>query len=212
MDTRHALIATDELGDLTLVASGSALSGVYFRGHWTMPDETAFGEEVESASDPVLSQAARELTQYLHGERTAFDVATAADGSWFEERVWALLRELPFGETTTYGELADRLGDRALARRVGHAVGRNPLSIIVGCHRVVGSDGNLRGYAGGLERKQFLLELEGAEVTAGRIGRPPRPAAPSPVRERAQAVGGESGVGPRGRDGATNVVTSASVE
>jgi methylated-DNA-[protein]-cysteine S-methyltransferase len=79
-----------------------------------------------------------------------------------------MLRGIPYGETTTYGELAERLGDRNLARRVGGAVGRNPLSILVPCHRVVGADGSLTGYAGGLDRKRFLLELEGAEVVAQR--------------------------------------------
>ena len=95
---------------------------------------------------------------------STFDLPTATHGSAFEERVWALLRELPFGETTTYGDLAESLGDRNLARRVGQAVGRNPLSIVVGCHRVVGKGGELRGYAGGLDRKRFLLDLE-----AGRL-------------------------------------------
>lgn len=166
MHTRHAVVTTKRLGELTLVASDSALVGVYFPGHWTSPDRTSFGPEVESAGDPVLSEAARQLQEYLSGGRTAFDLETTMHGSAFEERTWALLREIPFGETTTYGELAQALGDRTLARRVGQAVGRNPLSIIVGCHRVVGQGGALRGYAGGLTRKQLLLELE-ARVKPG---------------------------------------------
>lgn len=161
MHTRHAIISTEELGELTLVASGSTLVGIYFPDHTTNPDRTSFGEKVDSAADPVLSEASSQLRQYLRGERTTFDVATDAHGNAFEQRVWALLHEIPFGQTTTYGELGDTLGDRALARRVGQAVGRNPLSIIVGCHRVVGKNGALRGYAGGLGRKQFLLDLEG---------------------------------------------------
>jgi methylated-DNA-[protein]-cysteine S-methyltransferase len=160
MDTRHGVISTEELGELTLVASGSALVGVYFPDHTTKPDRRSFGESVDCATDPVLSEAAGQLRQYLRGERTTFELATAAHGSVFEERVWALLRELRFGQTATYGDLGETLGDRALARRVGQAVGRNPLSIVVGCHRVVGKDRVLRGYAGGLERKQFLLDLE----------------------------------------------------
>jgi methylated-DNA-[protein]-cysteine S-methyltransferase len=90
----------------------------------------------------------------------AFDLPLAVDGDEFQRRVWAMLDEIPFGETTTYGELAERLGDKALAQRVGQAVGHNPLSIVVPCHRVVGKDGKLTGYAGGLKRKQFLLDLE----------------------------------------------------
>jgi methylated-DNA-[protein]-cysteine S-methyltransferase len=160
MNTRHGVISTKELGELTLVASGTALVGVYFPDHTTTPDRTSFGETVDSATDPVLSEASTQLHQYLRGERTTFDLATATRGSTFEERVWTLLHEIRFGETTTYGNLGETLGDRALARRVGQAVGRNPLSIVVGCHRVVGKNGALRGYAGGLGRKQFLLELE----------------------------------------------------
>ena len=160
MYTRHAVVATSEMGTLTLVACDAALAGVYFPLHWTNPDWASFGAEVDAETDPVLSQASSQLQEYLRGERETFDLATAARGSGFEEKVWGLLRELDFGETTTYGELAESLGDRALARKVGQAVGRNPLSIIVGCHRVVGKSGELRGYAGGLARKQFLLDLE----------------------------------------------------
>ena len=160
MFIRHAILETPELGELTLVASDSALIGVYFQGHWHLPDPSEFGERVDLATDPVLFEAAVELGQFLQGDRTTFDLPTAMHGSAFEERVWTLLRELPFGETTTYGDLAETLGDRNLARKVGQAVGRNPLSIVVGCHRVVGKGGELRGYAGGLERKRFLLDLE----------------------------------------------------
>ncbi len=167
MTTRHGVIQTEELGELTLVASGTALVGVYFPDHTTRPDRTTFGDNVETATDPVLSEASSQLHEYLRGTRTKFELTTATNGSAFEERVWELLRALPPGETTTYGELGETLGDRALARRVGQAVGRNPLSIIVGCHRVVGSDGALRGYAGGLRRKRFLLDLEGCSVGGG---------------------------------------------
>jgi methylated-DNA-[protein]-cysteine S-methyltransferase len=168
MSTRHAVVHTHELGELTLVAAGDALAGIYFLGHWTLPDPASFGPRVPVESDAVLAEAALQLHQYLSGERTAFELATAVNGNAFEERVWALLRALPFGATTTYGDLAAELGDRTLARKVGQAVGRNPLSIVVGCHRVVGKDGSLTGYAGGLERKRFLLELEGAAVAAQR--------------------------------------------
>ena len=164
MFVRHAILETPELGELTLVAADSALVGVYFPGHWYLPDPADLGERVDLATDWVLSEAAVELGQVLQGERVTVDMPTTLHGNAFEERVWALLRGLAFGETTTYGELAESLGDRNLARKVGQAVGRNPLSIVVGCHRVVGKSGELRGYAGGLERKRSLLDLEGGRL------------------------------------------------
>jgi methylated-DNA-[protein]-cysteine S-methyltransferase len=158
---RHAIVTTP-IGELTLVASGDALIGVYFPKHWTKPNAQTFGANVEASSDPLLSLAAQQLDDYLQGERTSFDLPVKTRGDAFQERVWALIREIPYGETATYGELALNYGDRSLARDVGQAVGSNPLSVIVPCHRVVGKDGKLVGYAGGLERKQALLELEGA--------------------------------------------------
>jgi methylated-DNA-[protein]-cysteine S-methyltransferase len=156
---RHAVVAT-KIGDLTLVAADAALIGIYFPQHWVKPERATLGDEVALESDPLLSEAARQLNEYLAGERTVFEIPTAAHGDAFQERVWALLNQIPFGETTTYGELAETLGDKSLARMVGRAVGHNPLSIIVPCHRVVGKNSKLTGYAGGLERKQFLLDLE----------------------------------------------------
>ena len=158
-DTRHGRIVT-ELGELTLVAHGLCLAGVYFPGHWPRPPVAAYGRLMSVADDPVLTRAGTELQEYLAGRRTSFDLPTHATGTAFQERVWALLADLPYGTTTTYGALAERLGERALAQEVGQAVGRNPLSIVVPCHRVVGSGGRLTGYAGGLDRKRRLLELE----------------------------------------------------
>ena len=169
MFDRHAIISTT-LGDLTLVAADDTLIGVYFPHHWVGIERASRGIEVDAADDPVLSEAAVQLRAYLAGDRSGFDLATAAEGDPFQRRVWAILNEIPFGETRTYGEIADELGDRSLARMVGRAVGSNPLSIIVPCHRVVGAGGALTGYAGGLERKHRLLELEEAPVvTAGRL-------------------------------------------
>jgi methylated-DNA-[protein]-cysteine S-methyltransferase len=163
METRHALVDTRELGDLTLVVTGDALVGVYFPGHWTNPDRAAWGNPVEERTDPVIAEAASQLRAYLCGDSTGFDLQVATNGAVFEEQVWELLRAIPFGETVTYGELATALGERtSAARGVGQAVAHNPLSIVVPCHRVVGKNGELRGYAGGLERKRFLLDLEGA--------------------------------------------------
>ncbi|MEU0697828.1 methylated-DNA--[protein]-cysteine S-methyltransferase [Streptomyces niveus] len=158
-DVRHAVVETS-LGGLTVVASGGAITGLYFPHHWYMPSEASLGRRVDVHEDTLITQAATQLGEYLDGERTAFDLPTRTNGDAFQERVWAMLREIPFGATTTYGELAERLGNKALAQSVGQAVGHNPISIIVACHRVVGSKGKLTGFAGGLERKQRLLEIE----------------------------------------------------
>ncbi|WP_243065069.1 methylated-DNA--[protein]-cysteine S-methyltransferase [Humibacter sp. RRB41] len=166
MGIRHATVTApqiaEEIGELTIVADGDAVTGIYYPGHWTKPDRSAFGDEVDAASDPAIAEAVLQLRDYLNGERTSLDFATHAEGSDFEQSVWKVLREIPYGETVTYGEIAEQLGDRSLARIVGQAVGHNPLSIVVACHRVVGATGSLTGYAGGLRRKEFLLGLEGA--------------------------------------------------
>jgi methylated-DNA-[protein]-cysteine S-methyltransferase len=159
MNTRHAVVST-VMGELTLVAAGDAVTGVYFPRHWTNPPRETFGVRVEPAGDALLELAGSQLVEYLDGRRTTFDLPTAATGDPFQQRVWALLAQIPTGRTATYGDLAEQLGDRRLARSVGQAVGHNPLSIIVPCHRVVGNTGQLTGYAGGLARKRFLLDLE----------------------------------------------------
>jgi methylated-DNA-[protein]-cysteine S-methyltransferase len=173
MGIRHAIIAQTDIpeaiGELTLVADGDDLTGIYFRGHWTRPDRSAFGPGTDAHTDPAFARAAVVLGEYLRGERTGFDgdLPMRTAGTELEERVWGILRRIPYGETTTYGSIATELGDRNLAQAVGRAVGHNPLSIVVPCHRVLGADGSLTGYAGGLERKRFLLELEGALSAAG---------------------------------------------
>jgi methylated-DNA-[protein]-cysteine S-methyltransferase len=160
MYTRHTTITTDEIEDVILVASDDAITGIYFPQHWTKPDWATFGPEIPIKTDPLLSEASTQLRQYLAGHRTMFDFPIALVGNDFQQRVWAILRDIPFGETRTYGDIAEQLGDKSLARMVGQAVGHNPISIVVGCHRVVGKSGSLTGYAGGLERKAFLLQLE----------------------------------------------------
>jgi methylated-DNA-[protein]-cysteine S-methyltransferase len=157
MSTTHTTIDTP-LGELTLVAEDGALSGVYFPGHWTHPDPATFGERCERGFDEVE----RQLARYLAGEQTCFELSTTATGSPFQRQVWACIDRIPYGQTSTYGQLARELGSPTLARKVGNAVAHNPLSVVVPCHRVIGTDGKLTGYAGGLRRKQFLLELEGA--------------------------------------------------
>lgn len=156
---RHAYASTS-LGDLQFVADGDALIGLYFPGHWYPPAADEVGPTVDEATDAAIGRAASQVREYLAGQRRAFDVRVTTNGDELSERVWALLRQIPYGETTTYGDLAERLGNRHLAQRVGQAVGHNPVSIIVPCHRVVGADGGLTGFAGGLERKRFLLDLE----------------------------------------------------
>jgi methylated-DNA-[protein]-cysteine S-methyltransferase len=159
MTTRHTVTASP-FGELTLVAEGDALTGLYFPHHWYKPDEAELGPAVDGTSDPVFAPTIRQLAEYFRGARTRFELRSAASGDPFQEKVWALLDDIPYGETVTYGDLAARLGDPTLARDVGAAIGRNPLCVIVPCHRVVGKDGKLTGYAGGLTRKKRLLELE----------------------------------------------------
>jgi len=159
MPARFTTVASP-IGELTLVATGAALTGVYFPHHWYRPDQATFGTRDDTGFDEVK----RQLAEYFAGDREDFDLTLDARGDEFQHRVWALISRIPYGQTTTYGdmarELASELGTEVLAKDVGTAVGRNPLSVIVPCHRVVGKDGKLTGYAGGLARKRFLLELE----------------------------------------------------
>ena len=155
-NTRHAVVTTS-IGDITLVASGDTLIGVYFPKHWTKPDARAFGLNVSASSDPLLAEAERQLDEYLHGTRTSFDLPVATRGDAFQEQIWSLIEEIPFGETATYGELAEQYGRSNPGARCRQAVGSNPLAVIVPCHRVVGKDGKLVGMRAGLERKRALL-------------------------------------------------------
>jgi methylated-DNA-[protein]-cysteine S-methyltransferase len=155
----HTVLAT-RLGQLTVVRQEGAVTGVYFPRHWPKPDRTAFGPRTDDGFDDV----ARQLDEYLRGDRRVFELPVKANGTEFDQRVWELIAGLPYGETTTYGNLARKLGAGTDPRDVGAAVGRNPLSIVIPCHRVIGSSGKLTGYAGGLDRKRTLLEIEHAQV------------------------------------------------
>jgi len=169
MYMRHALVET-QLGRITIVACENTVTGLYFPHHWYKPAVESFAAQVELSSDPLLSLAAVEVNDYLAGSRTSFTVPTKTFGDPFQERVWAVLKDIPFGATRTYGELAEQIGDKSLAQEVGKAVGLNPLCVIVPCHRVVGKNGTLAGYAGGITRKQFLLDLEkSATVQASKL-------------------------------------------
>jgi methylated-DNA-[protein]-cysteine S-methyltransferase len=169
MSTRHIVVDTD-LGPITLVAKDAAVAGLFYRHHIRRPAQETFGPEVIASIDPLLAEAAQQLRDYLAGNRTEFDLPLVADGDAFRRAVWDIVASVPRGETTTYGRIAEQLGDRTQAYEVGQAVGANPLCILVPCHRVVGANGSLTGYAGGLTRKQALLELEEpAADTAGRL-------------------------------------------
>ena len=148
------------LGPMTLAASAQGLYGVWFDGQAHQPDPQHW--EVKPAH-PVLQAAATQLAAYFAAQRARFELPLDLSlGTPFQQSVWERLRAIPYGVTQSYGEIARYLGQPAASRAVGAAVGRNPLSIIVPCHRVVGSKGALTGYAGGLERKIALLQLEKA--------------------------------------------------
>ena len=159
--TRHVAIDSP-IGSLTLVRDDDGLTGLYYPGHWTNPDRAGFGPRVDPADDHEFDDAIAQLNEYFAGERHDFDLPLNPLGSQRARKLWQLLSEIPYGQTTTYGALARRIGDGISARAIGGFVGHNPLSIFIPCHRVVGSTGRLTGYAGGLDRKKYLLELEKA--------------------------------------------------
>lgn len=148
------------LGPVYATLEADALTGIYFEGGRHAPAITP--EWREDATAGPFRSLATQLAEYLAGERKAFDLPLAPRGTPFQVRVWNEIARIPFGRTITYAELASRSGARDAARAAGAATGRNPLSIVVPCHRVLGSGGALTGYAGGMERKRRLLELEGA--------------------------------------------------
>ena len=184
MTALHAVMASP-IGELTLLADGGALAAVYMENHKRGPAPELLGPRVElddadaaacgvdddagaaaqeasweASAVAVLARARHQLQEYFAGDRREFDLPLAPAGNPFRQQVWALLQEIPYGETRSYGDLARQLGDRNLAQAVGSANARNPVSIIIPCHRVVGAAGALTGYAGGLDRKHFLLGLE----------------------------------------------------
>ena len=146
------------LGGVTMAATDQGLAGVWFdqQRHW--PDTTGWQTKDDH---PSLVEAAAQLHDYFAGRRSHFDMQLdLSHGTVFQQGVWQALLAIPAGETTTYGALSQRVGNPTAVRAVGAAVGRNPISVIVPCHRVFGADGSLTGYAGGLDRKTALLELE----------------------------------------------------
>ncbi|MFJ8230301.1 methylated-DNA--[protein]-cysteine S-methyltransferase [Streptomyces sp. NPDC094448] len=169
MDVRHAHVDSP-VGPLLVVADGDALAGLYFQGYRYTPPPSAWGRRTDISADAVLAQARSELDEYFAGKRQLFDVPAVTSGDEFQEQVWAQLRRIPYGVRITYGDIAAGLGGKELSQSVGQAVGRNPVSIVIPCHRVVGAGGKLTGFGGGLERKQLLLDLEEPpESRAGRL-------------------------------------------
>ncbi|WP_122261185.1 methylated-DNA--[protein]-cysteine S-methyltransferase [Ornithinimicrobium cerasi] len=157
---KHTRVTVDSpVGPLALVSDGTNLTGVFFEEHRHAPGDLGPDTPLTQAP-PVLRNAAVQLEEYFRGERQDFDLPVTAVGTDFQRRVWALLRTIPYGRTWSYGQLAVALGQPGASRAVGLANGRNPVSIVVPCHRVVGSDGAITGYGGGVARKQQLLDLE----------------------------------------------------
>ena len=154
------------LGRIILAATDTALVGVFFHDQAHLPERASWSVVL---NQPILQQTQVELTEYFAGQRRTFDIPLdLSSGTPFQQAVWAALLSIPCGATTPYGAISTLIGNPAAVRAVGGAVGRNPVSIIVPCHRVVGSKGTLTGYAGGLPRKTALLQLEGASTGPSR--------------------------------------------
>lgn len=145
------------LGTVTLQANEQGLLGVWFETHTTKPEDLGIQED----SFPIFQSVKEQLERYFAGDAVQFDVPIAAKGTPFQQSVWHVLTTIPYGETWSYAQLADAIGNPKAVRAVGLANGKNPVSVIVPCHRVIGKNGKLTGYAGGIERKQRLLTIEG---------------------------------------------------
>ena len=148
------------IGPLQLISDGAALTGLFMNEHKNGP---GMGEDwVRDDTHVLLTEARSQIVAYFAGQRKTFDLPLSPRGTEFQRRVWDALSSIPYGMTISYGELARRIGDPNASRAVGLANGSNPISIIVPCHRVIGANGKLTGYGGGIERKKALLKLEGS--------------------------------------------------
>jgi methylated-DNA-[protein]-cysteine S-methyltransferase len=157
------------VGELKLVANGARLAAILWEND--KPGRVRLGSMTEAPDNPVLVKTARQLAEYFAGSRDCFDVELDFVGTEFQKKVWAALLTIPFGETRTYSQIAEQIGNPSAVRAVGAANGRNPISIIAPCHRVIGASGKLTGFAGGLEAKEQLLTLEGGQWSvAGKTG------------------------------------------
>jgi methylated-DNA-[protein]-cysteine S-methyltransferase len=161
--TRHLRVVDSPLGPLRLCADAAGrLTGLVIgTGPQASTDPAGVDEDETGRAHRTLDDAATQLEQYFEGTRRCFDLPMSMEGSAFQRQVWAQLQQIPFGTTVTYGQLAEQLGRRGAARAVGHANARNPIPVMVPCHRVIGSSGQLTGYGGGLVAKRLLLDLEG---------------------------------------------------
>ena len=147
------------IGPLTLVAEAGQLTALYMDAQRHRPDETSLGVRGDQDAAPFVA-AARQLADYFAGQLTEFDLPLAPAGTAFQREVWAALQAIPYGQTWSYAQLAEKIGRASAVRAVGLANGKNPIALVIPCHRVIGSDGSLTGYGGGLDRKRFLLDLE----------------------------------------------------
>jgi methylated-DNA-[protein]-cysteine S-methyltransferase len=157
-------IVASPVGALTLIASEKGLAAILWEND--DPARVRLHPRVEDADHPVLCEAERQLAAYFAGKRRAFDLPLDFQGTDFQKRVWTALLAIPFGETRSYGDIARAIGAPTAFRAVGAANGRNPLSIVAPCHRVIGTNGALTGFAGGMKAKAFLLRLEGLDLAA----------------------------------------------
>jgi len=146
------------LGKLKLIASDKGLAAILWEND--KPDRVRLENPIEDKKHPILLQTERELSEYLAGKRKTFSVKFDPAGTPFQSKVWEALEKIPFGETCSYAAIAKKIGNVKAVRAVGAAIGRNPISVMVPCHRVIGSSGDLTGFAGGLDTKKFLLALE----------------------------------------------------
>ena len=157
------------VGELKLVANGSRLAAILWEND--RPNRVRLGPMTEAPDNPVLLKTARQLEEYFAGTRNCFELELDFVGTDFQKQVWAALLTIPFGETRTYSQMAQQIGKPTAVRAVGAANGRNPISIVAPCHRVIGASGKLTGFAGGLEAKERLLRLEGGDWSgAGQTG------------------------------------------
>jgi len=157
--TRTHVVLPSPIGPLTLVAQDGKLSGLYLDTQRHLPAQDTLGGPGDCATEPFAAAAAQ-LAEYFAGHRTVFDLPLAPAGTEFQRRVWTALQAIPYGQTWSYAQLAEKIGKSGASRAVGLANGRNPIAVVIPCHRVIGADGSLTGYGGGLDRKRFLLDLE----------------------------------------------------
>jgi methylated-DNA-[protein]-cysteine S-methyltransferase len=159
--TYTCITLASPVGELKLVANGSRLAAILWEND--KPGRVRLGQMTEAPDNPILLRTAEQLREYFAGTRNRFDLELDFVGTEFQKKVWAALLTIPFGETRSYSQIAEQIGNPSAVRAVGAANGKNPISIVAPCHRVIGASGKLTGFAGGLEAKERLLTLEGCE-------------------------------------------------